>query len=472
VSGTCEATGWCSFPDPACDSGARYGDHAGGSLAGECVPPSDASTTDGESSVSATTIASTVVLDGSVDSGDATMSSSEASSDPTLADSSSTDAPPGVCGDGIVDAGEDCDDMNMIAGDGCTACVASGTVLWEIVEDGPTGLADGAASIDIDDADQLYVGAWFSNDFGPQLTARKYDLEGTLAWSTAIPELTPWDSVYAWGVAVDAEGNAVLAGDGTSVADTGNWIVAQVLATGDLGWQHVEPGRAFGIAIDGDIWACGVTAGAEARIVGYSSDGAELQRFEGNPEQPSDGSPWDIAVDDAGVIAVGEIVVDPSHGYVTRNSPDGAVLAFHELDPDFTQALALAHGPDGWWIVGSADPANGGWLARTTNDLSLVDGPDIVTPAAVSANLHGVAFGPDGQAVVVGWQQGPADYDALVQAYTPDGDVAWSRTYDGGEGKDDHARDVVIASDGTIVVAGHIGPLTDAGDFWLFALSP
>jgi hypothetical protein len=35
--GTCEATGFCSFPDSGCDSGRRYGSAAEGELAGLCV---------------------------------------------------------------------------------------------------------------------------------------------------------------------------------------------------------------------------------------------------------------------------------------------------------------------------------------------------------------------------------------------------------------------------------------------------
>jgi alpha-tubulin suppressor-like RCC1 family protein len=37
VQGTCEATGFCSFPDPACDSGRRYGRLSEASLADQCV---------------------------------------------------------------------------------------------------------------------------------------------------------------------------------------------------------------------------------------------------------------------------------------------------------------------------------------------------------------------------------------------------------------------------------------------------
>ncbi len=36
--GACESTGYCSFPDPQCDTGRRYGDLAPSGLAGTCFP--------------------------------------------------------------------------------------------------------------------------------------------------------------------------------------------------------------------------------------------------------------------------------------------------------------------------------------------------------------------------------------------------------------------------------------------------
>src|SRR5688500_17215073 len=35
--GVCQGEGVCSFPDPTCDSGQRFGAH-GGAFAGQCVP--------------------------------------------------------------------------------------------------------------------------------------------------------------------------------------------------------------------------------------------------------------------------------------------------------------------------------------------------------------------------------------------------------------------------------------------------
>jgi WD40-like Beta Propeller Repeat len=46
VTGTCEPTGFCSFVDANCDSGARYDESAGDDLASTCVPPTVVPPTD------------------------------------------------------------------------------------------------------------------------------------------------------------------------------------------------------------------------------------------------------------------------------------------------------------------------------------------------------------------------------------------------------------------------------------------
>ncbi|MEM6291028.1 MAG: hypothetical protein AAGA54_07170 [Myxococcota bacterium] len=74
IEGVCQPTGYCSFPDPDCESDYRYGDLAD-AFAGQCVPLDD----EGSSS----------------------------SADPPTTTSPDPDAP--VCGDGQVDDGEACD---------------------------------------------------------------------------------------------------------------------------------------------------------------------------------------------------------------------------------------------------------------------------------------------------------------------------------------------------------------------------
>lgn len=54
VAGLCQPSGYCSFPDDACPSGQRYGAHASGSLAGECVEPGSLPTDEGTTDAATT----------------------------------------------------------------------------------------------------------------------------------------------------------------------------------------------------------------------------------------------------------------------------------------------------------------------------------------------------------------------------------------------------------------------------------
>ncbi len=110
--GTCEPSGYCSFPDETCPSGRRYGDAAPGSIAGVCVPTDEGTgdtgnqsatgktTTNaeatGEPSGSATTNATMQVLDDSSTTADphTTSSTSESSVSTGTTDASTTSTRP------------------------------------------------------------------------------------------------------------------------------------------------------------------------------------------------------------------------------------------------------------------------------------------------------------------------------------------------------------------------------------------
>ncbi len=80
-AGVCETSGWCSFPDGECASGRRYGDHAGGALAGTCVD--EAGTTGGTDGLTTSTSDSggVTTLTTALDDSGATTSSSGAAVD-------------------------------------------------------------------------------------------------------------------------------------------------------------------------------------------------------------------------------------------------------------------------------------------------------------------------------------------------------------------------------------------------------
>jgi hypothetical protein len=114
AAGVCEVSGYCSFPDPACDSGRRYGHLAGGGLAGLCVldegsssgapaPSTSASisaTADGSSSGDPLPVA-TEGESASTSSGAAATSTAEGSTSTDAGGESST-GEPNVPVDGLV----------------------------------------------------------------------------------------------------------------------------------------------------------------------------------------------------------------------------------------------------------------------------------------------------------------------------------------------------------------------------------
>jgi cysteine-rich repeat protein len=118
VGGTCQPTGWCSFADATCPSGQRYSDAAGGGLAGVCVgdePGPDADTTR----------CGNAMIDPGEDCEDGDNDATDGCVDCRFA----------RCGDGAVRAGvEDCDDGNTADGDACNSicldCTADQSVVW------------------------------------------------------------------------------------------------------------------------------------------------------------------------------------------------------------------------------------------------------------------------------------------------------------------------------------------------------
>lgn len=103
--GTCELTGYCSFPSDDCDSGRRYGQHAPADLAGACVPQDDDT-----GAVDPTLASDPVTTVGLESTGDATSGPSP------LDGSSSTSSPPTTSGiDGSTTFGGEGDESSTTA---------------------------------------------------------------------------------------------------------------------------------------------------------------------------------------------------------------------------------------------------------------------------------------------------------------------------------------------------------------------
>ncbi len=89
--GECQPNGFCSFPDPACESGQRYGEFSGQGLGGQCVEPLPGSS----SGVTTTSVpAPSTTEEASTTSADDTTSSSDESTTASLKGGTTTTSTP------------------------------------------------------------------------------------------------------------------------------------------------------------------------------------------------------------------------------------------------------------------------------------------------------------------------------------------------------------------------------------------
>jgi hypothetical protein len=133
--GQCESSGGCSFPDPQCPSGRRYGAHAPAELAGECVPEDDvadtgtstSTSTSGETTTGFTSTTGSAEVSSSGDtthaiegseSADTTTIASSTTTDPTTSTESTgggtTNDPYGDCMIGGCAAGSECEPLGAL----------------------------------------------------------------------------------------------------------------------------------------------------------------------------------------------------------------------------------------------------------------------------------------------------------------------------------------------------------------------
>lgn len=471
--GTCEAEGWCSFPDDACPSGARYGDHAGGGLAGECVPSDSASTTGDDAGTTASTTATTTST--TVTSNTATsLTTSDPSGDPTTSvDDTTTDVE--LCGNGALDPGELCDDGNEIVGDGCNpGCIPAGEVAWGVVVDAGANGFDGAFTIEPFANGDLAVGVALASDGGAQPGVWRVDVDGNVLWQWSFGLEVPWSSAYTWGLDIDALHEEIIAVSATGDGPDGAQIaVGMVDASGATRWSQVVGGTSFAATVDpaGELWSAGYDLTGAGAFLHYAADGNLIDTLVGEPYSPDTGFPF-------------EAVHDGNDRFLVAGRYDvkGGTFAYYrvvgEMVPQlditlgsYNEGLGIAYDPieDREWVVGYTDVDGGqGWVGATSHG-EVVLAPTIVTQAS-PANLHGVAIAPSGGAVAVGWESPNGDHDAAVVVVDDGGSVVWSRTYPAAG--DAALRDVVVADDGAIFVVGEGVGDDGTTNGWIARLDP
>lgn len=400
--GACEADGWCSYPSDGCMEDRAYGPYAPAGVANSCVDPEPTGMSGSSTSG---------VAESSTGGGEATtLDTSDAST--TTGDVAA------VCGNGIIEEGESCDDGNDLPDDGChPLCVEPYDVAWRIDPWDGSGGDDRGFALDVDSAgDAVYVAGITSGESVDRLLQRYRLSDGELVWTWA-PEDSPGED-RGEQVDVDAEGNIVIGGYYTDGVERA-WLAAFAPDQSIL-WEHTDAvgSKAEGIAIapDGRIIAVG-RAGPEGASRGW------LQWFS------------------------------------AEGQPDGDATVFGtESGNRGIDVVAAAEG--GFVVTGSfAEGAGSGmWTARYGQADILPQWEDTVlnTDGGSSPRGVGVVLDPSG-GVAAG---GVVGSDMIVQFYDEVGER--TERYTHGTSQHDEVADVVFLDDGRYVVAGFVG-FTDFG---------
>jgi cysteine-rich repeat protein len=449
VQGACESTGYCAYPDDSCPSGLRYGDLAG-PLANACTDEPTKGTT-------STDVTSDEASEGSVGS-DGSDGSDGSASEP-------------VCGNGIVEGDEECDDGNDEDGDGCnTDCTRSGRIRWSSAHAGAGMASDVAHSVTTLASGGLAVTGFVTGEDGQRwIWVARYEAEGELVWSLQIGHEGRRDE--GWGIVQGAEANLYVAGFETPPAESRRAWLGSITPDGAIEWER-NPEGSMARAVS--------TFTTRVVVIGSvgSRSFAEAYNLSGN-------TLWRAEADSDRLDAVH--VVNADEAYVTGRLDDDVWLA-RVVAPQF-ETVATHAGPVPGAQTGQDVLVDGALRIVAGYEISQLAGDAWVgafaadgrlaweyrpepAPAPVNEEAEGLAIDPQGRLVVVGWET-RENRDAWVAKIDPQtGHEIWHRSYHEEIPGAHTARSAAVAPDGTIYVVGEIEGDDGSSDAWIMALDP
>ena len=352
------------------------------------------------------------------------------------------DPPEPACGNGYVEADEECDDGNAADGDGCTAaCLIPCGLEREYIELAPSAqsnirgtrvlaAADGGV-VAISELQKITLDMEGMQDTGPrQILVVAYDPDGAKRWER---ELGPDDGdLDPGGGAIDASGAVFVAGslDGADGVDV--WVSKLAAADGTTVWAAAHDGllaesddvpRGLAVTPEGDV-----VVSAQVYDVAQDSD-VWLRKLKGSNGDEVWTTTWSGAPDNGFSVDRGQHVAVDGDGNVFA-------LAREYVNFKRLEVTLLKFGPGGGEPLWTVSPlADGTDHAHEPRGLAVDAAGDVVI--AASRDSTGPTF----------W----------VFKYTADGDPVWDMDRldfeDGGE--DWNVSGLAIASDGDVIVGGY-----------------
>jgi len=299
-----------------------------------------------------------------------------------------------------------------------------------------------------------------------------------------------------FGVVGDDEGNFTVVGyTGSLEGPTNGWI-RRYSPMGGAYWTATHAGAGlgndhmFGVVLDDDgaAYIGGYESAADLTNNGLlrkiDTFGADLWSSSFDAPGATSTIVQNVAIDGEGaVIVVGynDSVAASNEIMLRKYSADGM--------PVWTRGYGgtalgsdVAHGVSttangSLYVAGYESVAAEGtnmWLGKYDTDGNLLWSRSYNGAASLDDYLISVvtAIAPNGDLVVTGGEMNAEIRDVLIRRYTAAGDMRWSRHIPGGAMGPNYGRSVMIAGDGMIYVTGSIDTGVDARDIWVARISP
>ncbi len=368
--------------------------------------PSDTTATTGVASTSEATTST---------SSETTGASTHETADP----STTTTTKPALCGDGMVDEGEPCDDGNDVDEDGCTSkCALAPAIKWTRSLD--TAMKDDTATdVAIDGAGRIIVVGWeTSADLDRDQVVVALDPAGETLWKRSFAgEAGYFDFLSA--VAVGPDG-AIYVGGGESTGETAvTAIVRRLNADGEVVWDFAAPSpTGMFTTVEALVHADGAIYGVGAIELGM---GVGVHCPARRLDAATGALTWEADVSAGGV---------------------------------FTSCLGVAIAGESVHAVGLADMEGTQHALRLR--LGAVDGAiEAIDLDDAYAAWQDVAIAPNGETTLVGRIEVFQQLDAFARRLDPQGRELWTLHF-GHPSLDDTLRAVELVADGAALFGGDL----------------
>ena len=351
----------------------------------------------------------------------------------------------------------------------------NGNVLWAQTWDGPASGMDHGVAIAVDANNRVYVaGGIFNGSALYDLLVLKYASDGTLLWSHIWNGPAGLNDV-ATGLAIDAMGNVVISGGSQTLTTDWDMAVVKLDSSGQVIWStsYDHAGLfdiAAGLTLSGG--SDPIISGASAILPNkWEQTTVKLDGTYGTIQSVNVVSTAGVGLDQVTAVA------HDTNGniYITGFTEDGGdrniqtaklnaalgllwVETYGDTGPhDVARSIALDDNGN-VLVAGYAANASGGrdmitlkydpagallWEARRKCD-----------DPTWQAEATSIGTDTNGEVVVTGTLRNASGTDMLAFKYDADGKLLWEKLYDGPNGGNDKAFNIVPDGDGNYYVTG------------------